>query len=144
MLHPATASPGDCHPMAQWGQVGREEGRLAGEEYLYRLPASISVSSVIILGDKICLELLCSLMGPGLIWEVRNKVVLKYQMAHPVLSSAQPFSGRECLWCLKSLSLWNMKCLQHGVGLAMRMKMGKGRLMGMGGIFQGKNLLVVQ
>ncbi|KAI1236241.1 hypothetical protein IHE44_0001520, partial [Lamprotornis superbus] len=57
--------------------------------------------SVIILGDKMCLELLCGLMGPGLSWDVRNKAILKYQMAYPVLSSAQPFSERECLWSLK-------------------------------------------
>lgn len=52
-----------------------------------------------------CLELLCSLMGAGLSWEVRNKAVFKYQMGHPVLSSAQPSSGRECLWSLKPLGL---------------------------------------
>lgn len=87
------------------GQVGREEGRYAGEEQLDRLPASISVSSVVILEAKCVWKLLCSLTGAGLSWEVRNKAVLKYQMAHPVLSSAQLFSGRECLWSLKPLSL---------------------------------------
>lgn len=30
-----------------------------------------------------------------------------------------------------------MKCLQPEVGLGMRMKMGKGMQLGMGGIFQG-------
>lgn len=43
-----------------------------------------------------CLELLYSLIGFGLSREVRNKAALKYQMAHPVLSLAQLFSGREC------------------------------------------------
>lgn len=48
------------------------------------------------LGDKMCLELPYSLMGPGVSWEMRNKAFLKYQMASAVLSSAQPSSGREC------------------------------------------------
>lgn len=51
------------------------------------------------------LELLCSIMGRGSSWEVRNKAVLKYQMAHPVIRSAEPFSGRECLLSLKPFGL---------------------------------------
>lgn len=83
--------------------MGREEGRYAGEPD--RLPASISPLSVIILGDKMCLELPYSLMGPGVSWEMRNKAFLKYQMASAVLSSAQPSSGRECSWSLRPLGL---------------------------------------
>jgi len=76
VLHPAAASPRDCHPTARWGPgpgglVGREEGGRAGEERPGRAAVSIPVVAVILLGDKMCL-------GPGVSWEARDKAVLEY------------------------------------------------------------------
>lgn len=73
--------------------MGREEGGHAGEERPDRPAVSISVLAVILLGNEMCLGLPYSLVGPTVSWEARNKAVLKYQMAHPALSSAQPSPG---------------------------------------------------